>query len=114
MKDYLPYLASIVTAVISAIVSISVCKKQTKTEIEKIQEQAKANIELEREKLQLEKEKMELEHKLELEKIHAQNDDAFASGLTNQLLEMAMQSPEFKKQFNQGIADGLKHNNKRK
>ena len=113
MKEFLPYFVSVLTALMSAIVSINVCKKQTKTEVEKIKEQAKADIELEREKLQLEKEKMELEHKLELEKMHIQNDDAFTSGLTNQLLEMAMQSPEFKKQFNQGIADGLKQKNKR-
>ena len=33
MKEYLPYLVSILTAVLSAIVSITVCKKQTKTEI---------------------------------------------------------------------------------
>lgn len=107
MKEYLPYLVSIITAVISAFVSITVCKKQTKVEIEKIKEQSKANIDLEREKLQLEKEKMELEHKLELEKIHAKNDDEFASGLTNQLFEMAMQLPEFKEQFAKGVRDGL-------
>lgn len=35
MKEYMPYLVSILTALISAVVSISVCKKQTKTEIEK-------------------------------------------------------------------------------
>ncbi|MBQ7204144.1 MAG: hypothetical protein IJS03_09080 [Eubacterium sp.] len=107
MKEYLPYLVSILTAVISAVVSITVCKKQTKTEIEKIKEQSKANIELEREKLQLEKEKIELEHKLELEKIHAQNDDAFASGLTNQLFEMVMQMPEVKQKITQGVKEGL-------
>lgn len=110
MKEYMPYLVSILTALISAVVSISVCKKQTKTEIEKIKEQSKANIELEREKLQLEKEKIELEHKLEIEKIHAQNDDVFASGLTNQLFEMVMQMPEVKEKFAQGVREGL--NNK--
>ena len=104
MKEYLPYLVSILTAVLSAIVSITVCKKQTKTEIDKIKEQSKANIELEREKLQLEKEKIELEHKLELEKIHTQNDDAFASGITDKLLDMAFQNPDVQKQF----ADGIK------
>ena len=110
MKEYMPYLVSILTALISAVVSISVCKKQTKTEIEKIKEQAKANIEIEREKLQLEKEKMELEHKLDIEKIHTQNDDVFASSLTNQLFEMFMQMPEVKEKFAQGVRDGL--NNK--
>jgi serine protease inhibitor ecotin len=108
MKEYLPYLVSILTAVLSAIVSITVCKKQTKTEIDKIKEQSKANIELEREKLQLEKEKIELEHKLELEKIHTQNDDAFASGITDKLLDMAFQNPDVQKQFADGIKKGLK------
>ncbi len=107
MKEYLPYLVSIITALISAIVSISVCRKQTKVEIEKIREQAKANLEMEREKFQLEKEKMELEYKLEIEKIHAQNDDVFASGLTNQLFEMVMQNPEVKEKVNQSISNGL-------
>lgn len=97
MKEYMPYLVSILTALISAVVSISVCKKQTKTEIEKIKEQSKANIELEREKLQLEKEKIELEHKLELEKMHAQNDEAFASGITDKLFDMAFQNPDIQK-----------------
>lgn len=108
MKEYLPYLVSILTAVLSAIVSITVCKKQTKKEIEKIKEQSKANIELEREKLQLEKEKIELEHKLELEKMHAQNDDAFASGITDKLFDMAFQNPDIQKQFADGIKKGLK------
>ena len=107
MKEYMPYLVSILSALISAVVSISICKKQTKTEIEKIKEQSKANIELEREKLQLEKEKIELEHKLEIEKIHAQNDDVFASGLTNQLFEMVMQNPDVQEQFAKGIKQGL-------
>lgn len=107
MKEYMPYLVSILTALISAVVSISVCKKQTKTEIEKIKEQAKANIEIEREKLQLEKEKMELEHKLEIEKIHAQNDDAFASGLTDKLFDMVLQNSDVQEQLAIGIKQGL-------
>ncbi len=107
MKDYLPYLVSVLTALISAVVSIAVCKKQTKTEIEKIQEQAKATIEIEREKLQHEKEKMELENKLELGKLQAQQSNDLMNGLIGQVMGLIMQSPELKSEMTKKFTEGL-------
>lgn len=104
MKEYLPYIVSIVSALIAAIVSIAVSKNQTKTEIKKIQEQTKATLEIEREKLQLEKEKMELEHKLELEKLNAQNGNEIAT----ELIKTVIQTPEAKAQLSQGMRSGMK------
>ena len=67
MDMYLPYIVSIVCALISGIVSYLISRKQMKTDLEKLNTQYKLDIEKEREKFSMEKEKMELEHKYELE-----------------------------------------------
>lgn len=40
--------------------------------------------------------------------MHAQNDEAFASGITDKLFDMAFQNPDIQKQFADGIKKGLK------
>ena len=68
MDMYLPYIVSIVCALISGIASYLISRKQMKTDLEKLNTQYKLDIEKEREKFLMEKEKMELEHKYELER----------------------------------------------
>ena len=115
----LPYAVSIITAMISAFVSIMVCKKQTENEIEKVKAQNKADIEKlekqynldiqkEREKFQLEKEKMELEHKYELEKMNTKSDNDFSSVLTSKLFGMVMDNKEIQDKINEAVSNGLK------
>lgn len=75
MKEYLPYIVSVLCAIISGFASYIVTRKQTKTDIQKLEKQYQLDLENEREKFKMEKEKLELEHKhqMELNKKDAEN-----------------------------------------
>ena len=57
MDMYLPYIVSIVCALISGIASYLISRKQMKTDLEKLNTQYKLDIEKEREKFLMEKER---------------------------------------------------------
>ena len=86
LSEYMPYFTSIVCALISGIVTYMVSRKQTKNEI------AILNLEHEH---QLKLKDKELENKL-------------SGDMMNTLISEAMKNPEIKRQFNQGVTDGLK------
>lgn len=67
MSEYLPYIVSVVCALISGITSYLVARKQTKADIQKLEKQYELDLDKEREKFAMEKELMELEHKHSLE-----------------------------------------------
>ena len=67
MEKYLPYIVSVVCALISGFTSFFAASRQSKTEIQKLQKQHELDLEAEREKFKMEKEKMELEHKQQME-----------------------------------------------
>ena len=57
MKDYLPYIVSILCAVLSLVGSVLICKKNNKNEIEKLKME---------QEFELQKAQQELENKIEL------------------------------------------------
>lgn len=67
IKEYLPYIVSILCAIISGIASYAIARKQTKTDIQKLEKQYQLDLENERQKFKMEKEKLELEHRHQLE-----------------------------------------------
>ena len=50
---------------------------------------------------------MELEHKLELEKLQAQQSNELMNGLVGQVMGLIMQSPELKSEMAKKITEGL-------
>ena len=67
MSEYLPYIVSVVCALVSGITSYLVARKQTKADIQNLEKQYELDLDKEREKFAMEKEKMELEHQYQLE-----------------------------------------------
>ena len=103
MDTYLPYIVSIVCALISGIVSYLISRKQMKTDLEKLNTQYKLDIEKEREKFLMEKEKMELEHKYELERQQKEFENQLGGNFVNTMITEAMKMPEVRRQITQGM-----------
>ena len=108
MDIYLPYIVSIVCALISGIASYLISRKQMKTDLEKLNTQYKLDIEKEREKFLMEKEKMELEHKYELERQQKEFENQLGGNIVNTMITEAMKMPEVRQQITQGMSDAKK------
>lgn len=104
MDMYLPYIVSIVCALISGIASYLISRKQMKTDLEKLNTQYKLDIEKEREKFLMEKEKMELEHKYELERQQKEFENQLGGNFVNTMIAEAMKMPEVRRQITQGMS----------
>ena len=104
MDMYLPYIVSIVCALISGIASYLISRKQMKTDLEKLNTQYKLDIEKEREKFLMEKEKMELEHKYELERQQKEFENQLSGNFVNTMITEAMKMPEVRQQITQGMS----------
>ena len=103
MDMYLPYIVSVVCALISGIASYLISRKQMKTDLEKLNTQYKLDIEKEREKFLMEKEKMELEHKYELERQQKEFENQLGGNFVNTMIAEAMKMPEVRRQITQGM-----------
>lgn len=103
MDMYLPYIVSIVCALISGIASYLISRKQMKTDLEKLNTQYKLDIEKEREKFLMEKEKMELEHKYELERQQKEFENQLGGNFVNTMITEAMKMPEVRRKITQGM-----------
>ena len=103
MDMYLPYIVSIVCALISGIASYLISRKQMKTDLEKLNTQYKLDIEKERKKFLMEKEKMELEHKYELERQQKEFENQLGGNFVNTMITEAMKMPEVRRQITQGM-----------
>jgi cell shape-determining protein MreC len=108
----MPYIVSVICAFISGFASYACANKKARNEIKKIEKQHKLDIEKEREKSELEKEKMEIEFKHQLELKEKEIENQMGANLMNAVFKEAMNSPEIKKQFQQGIKQGLSKNKK--
>ena len=67
MDKYLPYIATVICAIVSGLASYMASRKQAKSDLQKLMKQHELDIKKEREKFTMEKEKMEIEHKHQLE-----------------------------------------------
>lgn len=102
MKDYLPYIVSVLCAVISGISSYAIARKQAKNDINAITKQHEVDLEALERKHKLELEKLDLEHAHQLE---LQEKD-FEAKLSASLITEAMKMPEVRQKISQGIKRG--------
>ncbi len=102
MHDYLPYVVSVLCALISGISSYAVARKKAKNDIKIIAKQHEVDLEALERKHQMELEKLNLEHKHQLE---LQEKD-FEAKLSASLITEAMKIPEIRQQISQGIKKG--------
>lgn len=108
ISAYLPYIASVVCAIISGLASYFAARKQSKADMQKLEKQHEFDIEKEREKFAMEKEKMELEHKYQLELLQKEMENSLGTSITNTVFAEAMKIPEVRQQISQGVRKGTK------
>lgn len=111
MNTLLPYIVSVLCAVISGLTSYAVARKQAKADMQKLEKQHELDIEKEREKFEMEKEKMEIEHCHQLELLQKESENTIGASITNTLITEAMKMPVVRQQFSQGIKSGSKKHN---
>ena len=102
MQEYLPYLISVVCALISGLTSYVVARKQAKNDLSVIVKQHEVDLEALERKHQMEMEKINLEHSHQLE---LQEKD-FEAKLSSSLITEAMKMPEIRQQISQGMKKG--------
>ena len=93
MSTYMPYIVSVVCAVISGFTSYAVTRRQTKADIQKLEKQHELDIEKEREKFAMEKEKMELEHRHQLELMQKEMENNLGAELLSTLTKEYIRTP---------------------
>lgn len=114
LQDYMPYIVSIVCALISGIASYCVARKQTKSDVLKLEKQFQLDLEKEREKFEMEKEKMEIEHRYQMELKQKELDNALSGAMVSSVMTEAMKNPDIQRQIQSGISSGMRHKGKRK
>lgn len=111
-KEYLPYIISVLVALISGIASyfaaarkcradMKVLKESNAHEINRLMEQHKLDIDSLELKHKMEIEKMELEHKYQLELKSKDAENAMGNNLLNTVVGAAMQTPEARQMMGQ-------------
>lgn len=104
MKEYMPYIVSIVVAIITGLASYFAASKKSKIElkalkesneheINRLMEQHKLNIDSIERAHQLELEKMELEHSHQLELKNKEIENLLTNNLLSSILDSAMKTP---------------------
>ncbi len=103
MKEWMPYIVSIITALISTLTSLLLARKEFKREIAKLVKQHELDLEKEREKYKYEKEKLEIEHEHKIELMQKESENKLGENAINMILAEAMKTPEFKQTMSQGL-----------
>lgn len=93
MDKYLPYIATVVSAIISGIASYIAARKQSKSDLQKLMKQHELDIEKEREKFAMEKEKMEIEYRYRLELQQQETGNQVGADLISTVAKEYMRSP---------------------
>ena len=121
MLELLPYIVSVLCALIAGLSSYVCARRQAKEEIikldrqftidlEKEREKAKLALEKEREKNRLETERLQLQHQHALELKDKEMQNAMGGSVVNTLFSELMKTPEMK----QKISDSFKKGGKKK
>ena len=99
MKEYLPYIVTIVCTLISGFASYFASRRQSKADIQKLEKQHELDIEKEREKFAMEKEKMEIEYRHQLELKQKEMESQLGADLLSTMTKEYMRSPEGRAQM---------------
>lgn len=108
INTYLPYIVSVLCAIIAGFASYAVARKQAKADLKKLEKQHELDIEKEREKFEMEKEKMEIEHRHQLELLQKESENNLGATLTSTFITEAMKMPGVRQQLSQGIKNSPK------
>ena len=125
MKDAMPYIISVLTALISMFVSIYVCNRNCKNEINKIKVQYDKDIEKLQKQHENDLETIKLQHQLEMEKIlqmqaheiDKQREETAlktVSGITETLTTSVLNAPAVRDEINKQVNNSFLKKKKRR
>lgn len=114
LTEYLPYIISILVALISGVVSYAAACKKAKAELEvvraesehdlnKLMEQHKLDLDAIRKKHELEIEKINLEHKHQMELKQMELNSQLGNGLISEFMKM----PAVREEVTKGIKSSM-------
>ena len=93
VKEFLPYIVSIICSLIAGFSSYFAARRQTKADIAKLEKQHELDLEKEREKFAMEKERMELEHKHQLELKQKELENQLGTDILSTMTKEYLRSP---------------------
>ena len=122
MEAFIPYIASIVSALLSGIVSYTTATKKLRSEmealkvsnqheIERLVKQHEINLEDMEKSHQLELERIRVEHGHQMELASAAVQNEVAGSLLTGMFGTLMSSPEVSKQMTEAVCAGMKKGN---
>ena len=114
MKEFLPYIVSVLVAIITGFASYLAASKKCRTDLKAIQEsntheinrlmeQHKLDIDSLERKHQMEIEKMELEHRHQLELKDKELENALGGTVISSMMDAAMKTPEARQAMGQAF-----------
>lgn len=108
LQDSMPYIVSIACALISGISSYCIARKQTKSDMYKLEKQFQLDLEKEREKFEMEKEKMEIDHRHQMELKQKEMDSILSNAMVSSMMTEAMKNPDIQRQIQRSISSGMR------
>ena len=93
MENYMPYIVTVVCAVVSGLASYFAARWKSKSDIEKLMKKHELDIEKEREKFAMEKERMEIEHRHQLELKQKEMENQLGTDIFSTVTKAYIQSP---------------------
>lgn len=93
MKEYLPYIVTVICTFISGFASYFAARRQAKADLQRLEKQHELDIEKEREMFAIEKERMNLEHKHQLELKQKEMENQLGSDMFSSLIKEYLRSP---------------------
>lgn len=106
MQDYLPYIVSVVCALIAGFTSYAVSRKQAKADLTKIEKQHELDMDKQRELFEMEKEKIQLQHSYQIELVQKEAESSASTEMAKTLLSEFLKNPEIQRQISQGAQNG--------
>lgn len=119
METYLPYIVSVVVAIISGCASYAAATKNAKNNLEAVKETNKHDLEKLMEQHKIDIDSLERKHSMEIEKINLEHthqmelsqkefENQLGGSVMNTMFSEAMKMPEIRQQFSNGFKSGNK------
>lgn len=108
MEAYMPYIVTVVCALISGFGSYFVSRRQAKADLKKLEKQHELELEKEREKFAMEKERLEIEHKHQMELTQKEMENQLGTDLLATMTKEYIRSPAGQAQM-RSVGNKKKH-----
>ena len=113
MQNYMPYIVSIIVALISGITSYAAATRASKGELEALREEHKHDLNRLLEQHKVDIDSLERQHKMDIEKLNIEHmhqlelkEKEFENNISASMLSEVMKMPEVRQSMTNGINRG--------